>query len=325
MCVLDHTGTIYCWGKDNAGQLGDSGTLQRTTPIRVDGLGGPTAALFSDNEVSYAFTRAGSVYRWGRVSLSTSSSSVLKPAEITSMIPNAVSVGGGASHHCALNTDHTVSCWGGNNVHQLGENTDGYHDQPTPVPLLDAVSTLAVGYEHTCASMSDGSVWCWGDNHHGQLGSGTLTQVDLPTQANLSTAVTQVATRNDYTCALTGAGSVWCWGREGYGDNQGNPVPHVIADLGSDVESIALGNWHVCAKKADGSLWCWHQGLAFDGDTPPVPSTTPAAIAELGTDVARVWTGYKSTCALRKDGTLWCWGTDLGLSVAPTQIAAGCN
>ena len=174
MCVLDHTGTIYCWGKDNAGQLGDGGTLQRTTPIRVDGLGGPTAALFSDNEVSYAFTRAGNVYRWGRVSLSTSSSSV-------------------------------------------------------------------------------------------------------------------------------------------------------IADLGSDVESIALGNWHVCAKKADGSLWCWHQGLAFDGDTPPVPSTTPAAIAELGTDVARVWTGYKSTCALRKDGTLWCWGTDLGLSVAPTQIAAGCN
>ena len=38
MCVLDHTGTIYCWGKDNAGQLGDSGTLQRTTPIRVDGF-----------------------------------------------------------------------------------------------------------------------------------------------------------------------------------------------------------------------------------------------------------------------------------------------
>lgn len=75
----------------------------------------------------------------------------------------------------------------------------------------------------------------------------------------------------------------------------------------------------------DGSLWCWHQGLSSEGDTPPVPSTTSAAITALGNDVTRLWTGYESTCVLRKDTTLWCWGTDLGLKVAPTQIAAACD
>lgn len=325
LCVVDGDGALACRGKNDSGQLGIGGAGSSDTFRAVSGFDGPVTSLWTSFGETYAITETGKVFRWGYVDFLTRDDVVPKPVDYSAHLSKAKVVLGGASHHCALNTDMTLVCWGANNFNQLGDGSTG-HVEPSAVPGLDSLVDLAVAYEHSCAVKSDGTLWCWGDNSVGQLGIGTTDQVTAPTAvAGLGANVEQVAAHYEYSCALTSDGKVSCWGKNGDHDLQGTPTPTLIDALGADVKKIAVGDAHVCALKTSGELWCWSLDLSSSGKLPAVASKTPAPVTELGTDVTEVWAGYFSTCAQKKDGSVWCWGSDLSFNATPQQLAAGCN
>ena len=81
----------------------------------------------------------------------------------------------GGEFGCALLSDGSVKCWGGNSNGELGDATTT--DRATPVQVfgLSGVTAITVGFDHTCATRSDGTVKCWGADADGQLGNGSST------------------------------------------------------------------------------------------------------------------------------------------------------
>jgi hypothetical protein len=91
----------------------------------------------------------------------------------------AVSASAGYDHTCVLTTTGTVSCWGANQLGQLGDGTTTDRAEPVPVALPSPATQVRAGYSHTCA-LAGGRVYCWGDNTFGELGDGTTTNRRLP-------------------------------------------------------------------------------------------------------------------------------------------------
>ena len=149
-CARKSDSTVWCWGGDFWGQLGD-GTRgdsdgRRMTPVQVIDGGGPLSSVKS--------------------------------------------VSAGAQHTCALKTDGSVWCWGATWSGRLGDGTRGDSDEVRLAPVrvrrgsgyLTSVKSLSSGGVHTCAVRTDGSAWCWGYNEHGQIGNGTDEYPMTPVQ-----------------------------------------------------------------------------------------------------------------------------------------------
>ncbi|RIB35140.1 MAG: hypothetical protein BXU00_02990 [Candidatus Nanoclepta minutus] len=219
---------------------------------------------------------------------------------------------GGASHSCALKSDGTVWCWGGNWYGQLGDGTTTNRYTPVQVRGLTNVTQIALGASHSCALRSDGTVWCWGWNSDGQLGDNTTTNRYTPVQVRGLTNVVQIALGEAHSCALKSDGTVWCWGGNWYGQlgdgtttNRYTPVR--VVNL-TNVVQIALGEAHSCALRSDGTVWCWgwnSYGQLGDGTT--TNRYTPVQVGGL-TNVTQIALGAAHSCALKSDGTVWCWG-----------------
>ena len=209
-----------------------------------------------------------------------------------------------------------MTCWGKNNLGQLG--TGGTSDSNVPVAnptLTTGVTSIAAGYNHTCA-IASGELWCWGDNFYGQLGVGTSRNVRLsPVHVSLPDEALAVASGEGHTCALTGGGAVMCWGDNGYGqlgdstfDEHLTPFP--VTGLGSAVAAISSHGNHNCALTTAGGLLCWgdnFRGMLGDGSSNNVRNE-PVQVVGLASGVAEIAAGYYHSCALTTSGVVKCWG-----------------
>ena len=243
-CALQEDGRVFCWGKNDEGQLGvDPLTLDwATVPTEIPSLAG-SSRVIAGNYHACAIDDAGAVICWG-----WNHRGVLGNPAATDPSPVPVSVEGlpgrvtdvavGILHNCALLEDRTVWCWGTNEYGQLG-NGDGGEGKYSNVPVL--VSTLPrtvldidSEYEHTCALLEGGEMRCWGHNDAGQIGDGTSGDFkSLPVSvAGLPSTVVSMAAGALHTCALLEDTTVWCWGHNsmaelgiGLVSDEGSPVP----------------------------------------------------------------------------------------------------
>ena len=119
-----------------------------------------------------------------------------------------------------------ATCWGYNNVGQLGNGITNTSHSASFVPvevvgLGRGVSAISTGANHTCA-ITDGHVVCWGYNLHGELGNRTRVNSNAPVDVSgLATGVSAVAAGSGHTCAVTSSGGVRCWGAN-YSGQLGN-------------------------------------------------------------------------------------------------------
>jgi alpha-tubulin suppressor-like RCC1 family protein len=181
-CARKNDMTVYCWGDNSSGQLGDGTTTSRSTPAVVTGLAADVVEIAAGRFFACARHTTGAVSCWGQnVSGQlgngiTTDSSV--PVDVSG-VANAAQLATGLIHVCALRTTGVVSCWGGNMDGQLGNGT--MVDSLTPVDVLDIiqVTSIAAGSVHTCARHS-GGVACWGENIVHQLGDGTTANRSTP-------------------------------------------------------------------------------------------------------------------------------------------------
>lgn len=229
-CAVKTDGTVWCWGVNGQGELGD-GTLTGQT------CGG----LFCKPT----------------------------PVQVVNLT-SVADVASGYVHSCARKIDGTVWCWGDNNDGQLGDGTSGSPDHPTPVQASIAnVAEVVVNDGATCARKTDGTLWCWGNNQDGQLGDGTTTGSPTPVQvASLGTKVAQITLGTGFGCALETDGTVWCWGRTGQGQlgrgvTMGSqcgglcePSPMQVMGL-TDAAQVSAGSDFACARKKSGEIFCW--------------------------------------------------------------------
>jgi alpha-tubulin suppressor-like RCC1 family protein len=175
-CALQNDGTMKCWGRNHAGQLGDGTTTNRSLATQVLGVTDAVSA-----SAGFAHTCAlranGTVICWGSNTYGQlgngSFTDQLTPTVVPSLT-GVVAIELGSYHSCALKADATVVCWGANLSGQLADGTNINRSTPTLVSGLASVAALAAGSEHTCALKTNGTMFCWGWNESGGLGDSTL-------------------------------------------------------------------------------------------------------------------------------------------------------
>lgn len=222
----------------------------------------------------------------------------------------------GAGHTCAVSDTGVVSCWGKNDLGQLGDGSTTERTTPVLVVGLPTIRSVAVGESSTCALAVDGSVWCWGGNQKGQLGNIGVDAAahPFPTKVPfLSTAVTQLTAGTSNFCLLYINNEAWCWGGNDYGEigNAGaaNPQPFFQkVDPIGPVKKIWAGYTHACAAQLDGQVLCWGYNASGALGYGIGPSTTVPVPSTGATSAADVYAGGYTSCSLTVASSVMCWG-----------------
>ena len=212
---------------------------------------------------------------------------------------------------CAIRSDETVTCWGGEEGLLEHRSASGLED----VEALSTGNHDSAGL-HTCAVHDNGDVSCWGPGSEGQLGLGDASTRYLPTRVPGITDAVAVAAGPSFTCVVHNAGGVSCWGLNSAGQlGDGTSVanrywPSTVRGLRS-IRAIAAGHNHTCAIDRDGDLWCW--GGAYD-DT-PTAVRAPNAVSSASISGVR-------TCITTVDGLVYCWDYDATTASEMTRVGS---
>jgi alpha-tubulin suppressor-like RCC1 family protein len=312
-CALSAAGEMACWGRNEAGQLGDGTTNTSTKPLKVEGLS-PLAAIAAGTRISCAIQKDGKLFCWG-------TGFGLRPKEISGLQGTPIDVAVG-HHVCVLLSDSRVACFGSNDYGPLGDGTTDSRPQPKVVDGVTDVAQVEAGTDHTCVRKKDGTVVCWGRGDLGQLGDGSGTNRTRPGPAvtGLSNIV-QLSIDSWQSCAVKADHTAWCWGRNVYGEmtvgqvgSNGYVTPaRVNSPLQpkgvTDAVQISVGQHFACARKIDGSLMCWggNSGGQLGVGSKDSPKITPVPVMNM-TDAIELEAGGYETCVQRRNGTVACWG-----------------
>ena len=319
--AVDDTGTVWSWGDNTYGQLGDGTTTGHTSPVKVTGLTSATqvtAGLVS----SAALNTDGTVQAWGNNTYGQlgdgTTTGRTSPVKVTGLT-GITQIAAGNYHVLALRNDGTVAAWGLNNAGQLGDGTTSTATSPVTVKGLTNVVQVAAGglpgyAGHSVALTADGSVWTWGYGKSGQLGQGSRTSNPTPTKVTGLPQIVQVAANGDDTYAVGKDGSLWAWGDNSYGQmgnpNAGHTQDSPIQVNLTGVTQVAAGGTHVLALTSDGTAWGWgndNTGQLGDGGACGKTCDTPVKITGL-TNATALGGGYVHSLAALSDGTMRAWG-----------------
>ena len=315
-CGIRTNGTLWCWGRNDLGQLGDGTTGDKKNPTqvgalntwtKVDGGGNHTCARKGD----------GTLWCWGynssgQLGDGTTAAYKVTPSQVFGALTTWAGVNTGAYHTCARKTNGTLWCWGDNYYGQLGDGFTADKKNPTQVGALNTWVEINAGFYHTCSRKTDNTLWCWGYNSSGQLGDGFTADKKNPTQVGALNTWAEVNGGGNHTCSRKTDNTLWCWGYNssgqlGDGTNGNKNAPTQVGALNTWAEVDAGGN-HTCSRKTEGSLWCWGDNIYGQlGDGTNANKNVPTQVGALNT-WAEVNGGGSHTCSRQTDNTLWCWG-----------------
>jgi len=320
---------IYCWGKNDKGQLGDGTTtdhLVATTASTLDnrGLGITVASSFSCALQAQA---AGSsfAYCWGlndqgQLGIGSTDDSHV-PALLSLTSPTAMSAG--PDHACAI-AGGAAYCWGDNTFGELGDTTTAQRTSPTALAsLASGVLEIAAGGAHSCATTSTNG-YCWGSGLRGQLDTYPNTGFVVPHPLDASHVPASSITAGDVHTCFRHGGSIVCIG--GNDDGQAGDGTNYDAFPQPAVPTVATrrfstggtngmgGSYTSCFISSGalhgGGLYCWGgnaSGQIGDGSRTTRPAPTPVTGMASGvTDVSISMSG-NTVCAI-KSSSLYCWG-----------------
>ena len=299
-CALLQSGLVYCWGRNNFGELGynrtdNLGDGEAVTSFGYVTLGDLAIRIAAGGDHSCAILQSGAVRCWGR---------------------------------------NDFGQLGRGNTANVGDNETVFSAGNVDLGAGVIVKDLALGDSHTCALLTTGTVRCWGRNDLGQLGYGNTANlgdneaINNLQNVSLTGTVRKIVAGDNHTCALTDVGTLRCWGLANSGQlgqslpsgdvtawgNQANELPSNLPgdiNVGSQVTDVIAGHNHTCALSSDGQLRCWGLGSSGQlgmGNLANLFAPPSAGINLDGVSAYRVAGGASHTCALRSNGTARCWG-----------------
>jgi alpha-tubulin suppressor-like RCC1 family protein len=316
--ALKGDGTVWTWGLNREGQLGERQTDNPLLPAKVTSIS-RVEAIAGGSDHSIALKKDGTVWSWGanhfgQLGNGSTTTSSTDPVQATGLT-GVIAIASRAAHSIALKSDGTVWTWGYNFYGQLGDGSTTNSKIPVKVKdsngvVLGDVVAIASGGYHSIALKKDGTIWTWGNNLLGQLGDGSITSSSNPLQLKDSNGavfgdVVAIAGGQFHSIALKKDGTVWRWGHN-LGD--GKPIrtsPEHFKSLDGTV-AIAAAGYQIIAIKEEGTLWTW----GTNGTT--LPTESPVQARDLNGNFLSGFVaaagGELHSIALTNDGKVWTWG-----------------
>lgn len=280
--LLKNDGTVWAWGSNSQGQLGDGTRTDRHTPTPVRGLEDRTiTAIAAGDDFAAALDSQGKVWVWGD---NYYAQLALPHSKLYSTVPLGVeelngvtvtAIAAGSFHMVALADDGSLWAWGDNSSGKLGlghanssYNTMGRLPEQIPLETLGGrtVASIAAGYANTAVVATDGTVWTCGSTV-------ALGRATSPVSENLLGQVT------------------------GFGE--------------AEIAEAAIGRFHIAVRDEDGNVWSW--GLSTGaklGETQGTVSTSsPSQVPEMNDkSIIAIAAGGDNTAALDSTGIVWTCG-----------------
>jgi len=317
--ALKSDGSLWSWGYNNNGQLGDGTTVNKNAPVAIASTT-KWVNIASQAYSSFAIKNNGTLWVWGD---NSNYGQLGDGTGLDKSIPTQngtddkwVKVDGGFRHCVAEKSDGSLWVWGNNLEGALGIGNFVSKINPvTTSSRQSGILNIALAANHSIALNTDGTIWSWGNNSRGQLGDGTTTSKTSPVKIQSDTNFIAVTTGFEHVMAIQNNGTLWAWGYNnngqlGNGTNTNSSTP---IQIGTDDSwaTIAAGEYHNIALKANGTLWAWGKNVNGQlGDGTVISKNSPI---QIGTD--NTWTsiaiGANYSLALKADGTLWAWGVNL--------------
>lgn len=309
--ALKSDGTVWAWGNNSKGQLGNGSTANSNIPMPVIGLDNvKIAAISAGNSHTVALDSNGKVWAWGNNisgqlgNGSTTSSNIPLPVVGLDNV-EIVAISAGRNHTVALDSAGKVWSWGYN-------ITNVNIPVPAPVIGLDGIKIVAVsaGNDYTIALDSAGKVWSWGKNSNGQLGNGSNTNSNtpMPVMGLDSVKITAISAGFGDAAAVDDCGKLWSWGFNGNRElanssisDMSSNVPVQATELDNvKIVAVSEGLGYIEALDSNGGVWEWG-GNAHRNN--------PTRIMGLdNVKITAVSSGNFFAEALDANGELWSWG-----------------
>lgn len=291
-CVLATDGTVWCWGRNGAGQLGVSAG-NKLDPTQVT-LGGAATLIAAGGANTCAVLVDNSLVCWGQNTQgqlgigSADGTAHYTPATVTG-IPGSFTVASldiGTGHICASSTSNEVWCWGKNASGQVGNGATASVYTATRTQSLGGLATsVAAGAEHSCAVVGTG-LMCFGRNNYGQIGQTVnATANSTPMAATVSGSVSKVSAGDSHSCLMLTTGAVQCLGRNNYLQlgrttaGSTDSIPGAVQNLQTGAVEVVAGGSHTCALTPPGEVKCWGlNNYGQLGDNSQTDSADPLAV-----------------------------------------------
>jgi len=337
--ALAADGTLYAWGFNADGELGNNSTDNSPVPVVPQlpdqALGYQQAA--AGNSHSLGLRADGTAYAWGwnysgQLGNNSTTDSYAPVAVSLGALPTGtrlVQVAAGGYHSLALAADGTAYAWGYNYFGQLGNNSTTDSHAPVAVSLGAIPSgtklvQIAGGASYNLALAADGTAYAWGSNNFGQLGNNSTTDSHTPVAVSLGalptgTRLVQLAGGGSHSLALAADGTAYAWGRNNFGQLGNNsttdsstPVAVSLGAMpaGTKLVQVAVGDSHSLALAADGTVYAWgYNQYGQLGNNSTTNSSTPVAVTmPAGVRFVQLAGGGSHSLALAADGRLFAWG-----------------
>lgn len=256
-CGIRDDGTLWCWGNNANGQLGDTTRVNRDVPTQVGdlrwkslGVGDFTTCAIRDDD---------SLWCWGLNIVGQVGDGTVTERTAPTNVGGTrkwTSVSASTAHACAVTVEGEMWCWG---TGPFGGPTSTMQGVPGLVESGHAWTAVATMIGTICG-ISGGQVLCWGSNDHGQLGDGTLT--DRPAAAPVASGIgnfVRLGARVNTVCAISADGVMACWGenrRGQIGSDLAAPVQLTPFELDGTWRRGAPSLHHACAIDSSNHLFC---------------------------------------------------------------------
>jgi len=286
--ALKSDGTVWSWGTNDYGQLGNNSAADSTSPVQVVYLSGTSqtsvnltgiVAIAAGTEFSLALDSSGVVWAWGRndngqlgaTSITTSKQTTAYNISTAASLPVITAIAAGQGHALVVDKNGNVWSWGSNSNGQLGNNSTV--DSPSPVEVvglansgnLAGIASVAAGDLNSFAITTSGTVVAWGLNGAGQLGNGGSTDSPVPVAVSGLTNVKAISAGYSHALALDTSGAIWAWGSDsvgemGNGTTTGSSTPQANGQTG--MTGCSAGYFFSLALKSTGMAttdmaWAW--------------------------------------------------------------------
>lgn len=334
-------GTVFGWGENADGQLGDGTKTPSATPVALSRLSDATAIAAGGN-FGLALLSNGTVMAWGNNNVGQlgNGTTTNSPTPVPVIgLSGVIAIAAGNFHGLALLSNGTMMAWGDNAEGQLGAGTfsgpekcaaNACSTTPVAVSGLSDVTSIAAGAGYSLAVLSSGNVMTWGQNNDGQLGDGTTAKSSTPAPVTGLSGATAVAGGYEHSLALLSDGSVMAWGNSAVGqlgdgvfngpetcETSCSTKPVAVTGL-SSATAIAAGWAHSMALLSNGTVMTWgSNGFGELGDgthTGPEAcvsgfacAATPVAVSGLS-GVTAIAAGDEFSFALLTNQTMVAWG-----------------